>query len=93
MNKLLTVRIDSELHQKAKLATIAQETTIADVVRDALRAYVQKVPAAKGPKAAKPAARKAAKPAAKKAPAKKAPAAKPAARKAPAKKAAPRRRK
>ncbi len=62
MEKLLTVRIGGDLHQKVKLATVASGTTIAAVVRAALEDFAAKHPAgrsaAKGKaKAKKPVAK------------------------------------
>lgn len=63
MDKLLTVRIDQDLLQDVKMATVSNETTIAEVVREALRKYVASNPGRGGSRApkAKAAARKPAK--------------------------------
>lgn len=95
MQKLLTVRIEEELHQKLRLSTVAHETTVAEIVRKSLEEWLVKNPAptgnarravaaklAKSGRGRKPAATKSApakKAVADKAPAKKA-AAKPAAK-------------
>ncbi|MBI1290395.1 hypothetical protein GC173_04035 [bacterium] len=53
--KLLTVRLEEDFHQKVRMATIAHETTMAEVVRAALEAWL-KTNGAK-PKKAAPAAK------------------------------------
>ena len=93
MSNLLTVRLDADLHNKLRLATVTRGTTMAEVVREGLEAWLKSNPSggsAPARKVAKAKPAKAAKPAAKKAATK---AAKPAAKKAakpakPAKKAA-----
>lgn len=42
--KLLTIRVDETLHQEARLATLAHNTTMAEVVREALQAWLKAHP-------------------------------------------------
>ena len=55
--KLLTVRLDESLHQAARLATLANNTTMAEVVREALESWLKDNPvkAVKARKVEKPA--------------------------------------
>ncbi|CAN5515748.1 hypothetical protein BH09SUM1_BH09SUM1_20780 [soil metagenome] len=46
--KLLTVRMDEGFLQNLRLATVAHETTIAAVVRDALSDWLQRNPGPRG---------------------------------------------
>ena len=45
MQKLLTVRIDADLLQELRLATVARGTTMAEIVRGSLTEWLQSNPA------------------------------------------------
>ena len=45
MQKLLTVRIDADLLQELRLATVARGTTMAEIVRTSLTEWLQQNPA------------------------------------------------
>lgn len=45
MQKLLTVRIDADLLQELRLATVARGTTMAEIVRGSLTEWLQANPA------------------------------------------------
>ena len=47
MAKLLTIKVSDELHQAIRLSTVVNNTSITEVVREALEAWVEKHPAPK----------------------------------------------
>jgi DNA gyrase/topoisomerase IV subunit B len=64
MSNLLTVRLEPDLHNKLRLATVTRGTTMAQVVREGLEAWLKSNPAtgsAPARKVAKPAKEKAVK--------------------------------